>query len=124
MSYLVKLLKRCFYLIFFIPVCAVAMNDLPDPTRPADWLVQTEPVFVEQIQIPGKKIEWRLTAIRIAKNDRSAILNGKLVRVGDMVNSATVIEIQPRAVIVDHEEKKLIVKLLSMEVKKEYTTYR
>ena len=81
-------------------------------------------MFVEQVPAPGREMQWQVTAIRISADDRTAILNGKLVREGDTVNSGQVMEIKPRSVVVNTAEQKLIVKLLSTEVKKEYTKYR
>jgi len=93
---------------------------LPDPTRPADFIaVSTEPVFFEEITIQ-EEVSWEVSAIRISPKDKSAIVNGKLIRVGDNVGSAKVVEINPLSVIVDYEDKKLIVRLFNNQVKKEY----
>lgn len=99
--------------LFCCSMTAVAVAQLPDPTRPAFWSQQTAPVFVEQVQQPGKKIEWRVTAIRIAPDDRTAIVNGKLVRTGDSVSTAVVREINHSAVVIEDNQKQLILRLLS-----------
>lgn len=98
----------------------IGNNELPDPTRPANYIVKdTEPVFIELIDT-NEKISWRVTAIRISADDRSAIVNGKLVRVGDEIRSALISEINPLSVIIDYEDRKLIVRLFNNQVKKEY----
>lgn len=97
---------------------AIAVAELPDPTRPAYWSQKSAPVFVEQTPQPGKKIEWRVTAIRIAPDDRTAIVNGKLVRTGDSVNTAIVREIKHSAVVIEDDQKQLILRLLSSQTMK------
>jgi hypothetical protein len=101
------------------PLFLSANSILPDPTRPATYLIEdTEPVYVEDFDV--EKINWNLSAIRISKNDKSAIVNGKLVREGDEIEKAKVLEIKPRSVIIDHEDNKLIVRLFKNEVVKNY----
>ncbi len=98
----------------------MANAELPDPTRPATYMVmEREPVFFEEIEVKGK-INWKLSAIRISAEDRTAILNGKLVRAGDDIDSAKVLEINPLSVVIDDEDQKLIVRLYNTEVIKNY----
>jgi len=105
-----------------MPIFVVAKAELPDPTRPATYLVEDlEPVFFEEIDIDVKeKINWKLSAIRISTKDRTAILNGKLVRAGDVVGPAKVLEIKPLSVVINYEERKLIVRLYNTKVIKDY----
>ena len=108
-----KRFKQIQILIVFYTACAAvfANNGLPDPTRPANFFVKTESVFVEQVAQPGQKLPWTVSAIRISPTDRTAIVNGKLVRVGDVVSSATVEQINPLSVVIDDDEQRLNVKL-------------
>ncbi len=99
--------------LFAISASAYAVSELPDPTQPAYWLQQSRPVFVEQVQTPGRKIEWRVSAIRISPDDRTAIVNGKLVRVGDTVSTAVVREIQHASVVIEEDQKQLILRLFT-----------
>lgn len=99
---------------------ALAYAELPDPTRPATYVVESlEPVFFEEINVT-EKINWKLSAIRISDKDRTAILNGKLVRAGDDIGPAKVLEINPLSVVIEHEERKLIVRLYNTKVIKQY----
>jgi hypothetical protein len=69
--------KFSLYLLISLSSLSVyAMNELPDPTRPAHYIIEREPVFVEQVVTPGKKIAWTVSAIRISQKNRSAIVNG------------------------------------------------
>jgi len=98
----------------------IANAELPDPTRPTTFTVEErEPVFFEEIDFKVK-IKWKLSAIRISDKDRTAILNGKLVRVGDDIGPAKVLEIKPLSVVIDHEDQKLIVRLFNTKVIKDY----
>lgn len=111
------------YILFFLyllPSLLMANTELPDPTRPASYTVEnTEPVFFEDIDVK-ENINWQLSAIRISDTDRTAILNGKLVRTGDDIGPAKVLEINPLSVVIDHENKKLIVRLFNTKVIKNY----
>ncbi len=117
-------MKYSLILLLAISEAVYAYNGLPDPTRPANYILESVPVFVEQIPEPGQKLSWQVSAIRISSNDRSAIVNGKLVRVGDKVSLGTVLEINPTSVVVDHKQQKLIVRLFNNQVDKKYKPNR
>ncbi|GJM06119.1 MAG: hypothetical protein DHS20C09_21150 [marine bacterium B5-7] len=103
-----------------LPILAMANTSLSDPTRPANYLVEdSDPVFFEEIT-SKEKIDWKLSAIRISDVDRTAILNGQLVRAGDELDSAKVLEINPVSVVIHHEDRKLIVRLFKTKVIKAY----
>ena len=110
---------KFFILVLMLP-CNVSSNtELPDPTRPATFdVVDSEPVVFEETITD--KINWKLTAIRISTDDKSAILNGKLVRIGEEIGPAKVLEINPLSVVINHEDKKLIVNLFKNSVVKNY----
>jgi hypothetical protein len=81
-------------------------QDLPDPTRPADF--QTTLVVQD---LPRELIDWKVTAIRISDSDRTAIINGQLVRTGDAIGPASIHEIQPIQVILIYDNKQVVVRL-------------
>jgi len=113
-----------FYLLLLaiLPLHVSGNTELSDPTRPATYLVEdAEPIFIEEFALVSKeKINWKLSAVRISEKDKTAIINGKLVRVGDEVSNAKVLEIKLRSVVIDHEDHKLIVRLFKNQVKKDY----
>ncbi len=86
-------------------------QSLPDPTRPADY---QNTVVVRDLRLT--RTDWNLTAIRISDTDRTAIVNGTLVRVGDVIGQATVLDIQPVQVILRHENRQVAVRLFSDSV--------
>jgi hypothetical protein len=109
-----------FMVMLILPLYASSNTELPDPTRPATFNVEvSEPVFFEENNIKDE-INWKLTAIRISAADKTAILNGKLVRIGDGVGPAKILEINPLSVVINHEDKKLIVRLFKNPVIKNY----
>jgi len=81
---------------------------LPDPTRPPDYT--PNPFIVEPEQ---QETDFNLTAVRIDETSRSVIINGKLLREGDRIESAQILEIHPAHVILDYEDKRLVVRLYS-----------
>ena len=101
---------------------ASAMAELPDPTQPADYFVA--PQVVEENELPKDLIDWHVTAIRIndKNDDRSAIVNGQLVRAGDQIGPAKVVEIKPASVVLDYDNKHVVVRLFSNIVEKKITT--
>ncbi len=105
-----------------LPMLVIAKAELPDPTRPATYMVKdVEPIYVEVFDENTKeKVSWTLSAIRISEKDRTAIVNGKLVRVGDDIDQAKVLEIKPLSVVIDHNDQKLIVRLFNNQVVKDY----
>lgn len=112
-------------IILLFPVLSFANAELPDPTRPANYITESsEPIYVEVFDESETKVQksWRLSAIRVSESDKSAILNGKLVREGDDIEQAKVLEINSRSVVIDHEEQKLIVRLFNNLVVKDYKT--
>lgn len=106
------------YLILFVllvPVFAVA-EVLTDPTRPYGY--GAAPVIVIQdVEMPREQVNWRLTGIRIAERDKTAILNDKLVREDDTVDGARLVEIEPTSVLIQFEDKQIRVNLLRLNVK-------
>jgi len=101
--------------VFLYTTVAWSAPPLPDPTRPPDYAVNaqihdetTEPVT-----------EFNLTAIRIDRDDRSAIINGQLVRAGNMVGLARVLEIHPAEVVLSIDQRRQVVRLYDRLVKTE-----
>lgn len=99
-----------------------AMAELPDPTQPADYLAV--PKTIEVNELPKELIDWNVTAIRINEktDDRSAIINGQIARPGDQIGPATVLEINPVSVVLNYENKHVVVRLFSNIVQKKITT--
>lgn len=105
-------MKKAYLLILLLLLYFTAVPGavtLPDPTRPPDY---TATAFVPE---PAQKddVEFNLTAVRIDKDSRSVIINGELLRVGDKVGSAEILEIHPAQVILNHENRRMIVRLYS-----------
>lgn len=61
---------------------------------------------------------FQLSAIRITKDQRSAIVNGKSVNVGDRIASARVLSIQASSVTLQKNGKTLTIDLLPLSIKK------
>ncbi len=104
--------------VLLLFVAAVARTDaaLPDPTRPADYSL-TRLVIQDARK---QKTEFNVNAIRISDIDRSAIINGRIVRVGDEINTATVKEINAAEVVLDYERKLVVIPLYSQDISKQF----
>lgn len=90
-------------------------NTLPDPTRPYGYASPRMEVI--EVTEPRDGITWNLTGIRISDRDRSAILNGRVVRAGDRIDDARILGIEPDAVLLDHRDEQLRVRLLDVDIK-------
>lgn len=114
---------------FFINICLLVLavpgtfistklyaESLPDPTRPADYSEVTEVIT----QSPQEQINWNVRAIRTSDTGRNAIVNGKLVKVGDKIDSATILAITSNTVVLSHDSKQLVLKLIPAEIKKRH----
>ena len=99
-------------------VAVADISGLPDPTRPANYSVS----FSAAPVIARERAEFNVRAIRISEQDRSAIVNGMLVRVGDEVGSAKVSEIKNQEVVLDYERKQVRVPLYASNVDKKFKT--
>jgi hypothetical protein len=111
---MIKIIFSMFLL--FIATTMRADADLPDPTRPADYSVA---ISVKQAA-PKTRAEYKLNAVRISVDDRSAIVNGRLVRVGDEIGKAKVKEINIQNIVLDYERKMMTVPLYANGINKLY----
>ncbi len=102
------------FVLALLGACASAWA-LTDPTRPYNFRV--EPEFVE-IEVPEESTDWRLNGIRIDGDKRSAILNGVMIREGEMIENARVLTINPSSVVIEQGDQHLVIKLLDTKVKK------
>lgn len=82
------LISSGFVLLLLANAVSAAAGSLDDPTRPPGKRVYNS--VVKQ-----KSNGWRLASTLISPERRSAIINGRRVTVGDRVNGARVLEIQP-----------------------------
>ncbi len=114
------ILKRQLLAVLLLVSTIMAHADagLPDPTRPADYSVTR----VVQQELPRRKTEFSVSVIRISEIDRSAVVNGKMVRVGDDIGSAKIKEINAVEVVLDYERKLIVVPLFARGISKQYKT--
>ncbi len=64
------------------------------------WQQRREAPIVPAIQVESEP-ELVIASILHSADRRLAVVNGKIVRTGDRVGSSTIVEIQPRAVVVE-----------------------
>jgi hypothetical protein len=91
---------------------------LPDPTRPYAYATAIE----VDTSVRTEGVQWRLNGIRIREGERSAILNGRVVKPGDSLAGARVLEIHPAEVVLEQDAQKIVVKLVLSNVKKHSAT--
>lgn len=109
-------MNKAYITILLWPGLVWGFEQLPDPTKPFGFDTQPE-LIIQERNISQEDISWNLTGIRIAKDSRSAILNGRVIREGDRVNGAQVMEIAPAWVIIEHEKQRIRLELLDINIK-------
>lgn len=108
--------------LFILTVCTFGLvsfsvqAQLDDPTRPPG----------HRLVLPGgKKVatatRFSLSSIRISATRRTAVVNDRSVELGDTINGAKVVAINPSSVKLKKKGKVFSVKLLSQVVKKTRT---
>lgn len=85
-----------------------------DPTRPFGYGEKPE---VIEVEVPEESTEWHLNGVRIYGDSRSAILNGSMIREGDNIENATVLEINPTFVVLEQGDRRLVVRMLELNIK-------
>ena len=99
-------------LCLMLPLPAAAA-ELTDPTRPFSY--RRDAVTV----VSSQQIEsYKVSAIKIGRGGRSAIVNNKNVRPGDRVGSAEVVAIDADGVVLQQERDRIKVTLLDFQVKR------
>lgn len=104
----------CLLLPALMCVC-ISVRALTDPTRPYGY--GEKPEFVE-VEIPEESTDWHLNGIRIEGENRRAILNGMMVREGEMIEKARVLTINQTSIVLEQGDKHLVIKMLDAKVKK------
>jgi hypothetical protein len=94
-------------------VGARANEALPDPMRPPT----THADAVRRLSIEQPQ-QFAVRAIKIAAGQRKALVNERLVGVGDRIGEARVVEINPGVVVIDYLSQRLQVPLLAAPVRR------
>ena len=84
---------------------------LQDPTRPPGVKFNYQPGSSKA------KRSWILSSTLVANGRRNAVINNRLVSVGQTINNARVLSIQTNAVWLLHKQKRIQIKLLAREIK-------
>jgi MSHA biogenesis protein MshK len=91
---------------------AAALTSI-DPTKPYEY----DSLMETRSYAQGEEMLWALSGIKIKPTGKTAILNGKLVREGDALDGAHIIEINPAEVILLRDQQRFAVKLLIRDIK-------
>lgn len=97
----------------FCAFAASAQEGLRDPTQPT--------ALNERARAPTSPVvagpRWRLQSTLIAEDRRLAVINGKTLRVGDAVDSATLVEVRADGVTLEYERVRMDILLLPASVR-------
>ncbi len=99
-------------LILVACTATASAGTLKDPLRPP--LASPKSVAGER-SAPS----WKLASTLVAGDQRSAVINGRVLGLGDRVNGAEVVEIRPGAVRLRRSDKEFLVKLQRRGIRQE-----
>lgn len=91
---------------------AVAAGTLHDPLRPPA-------VFSNPVAATRSAPSWQLASTLVAGDQRSAVINGRVLGLGDRVDGAEVVDIQPGAVRLRRSDREFLVELERRGIKQE-----
>jgi len=116
-----NIVNNMLWILAVMPVAVMTGNafaeTLPDPTRPANY---SDRIAI-QMELPQQFLNWNVRAIRSSESGRNAIVNGSLVKVGDVIDSATIVDITSNSVVLVHNNKQLVLRLGPENIKKKHT---
>ena len=105
-------------MLYFLLGINSVISALPDPTRPPNGFTTS----VIERETPRQRDEFHVNAIRVSDEDRSAIVNGQIVRVGETIGPATVREINLQEVLLEYRARIISVPLFTGTINKIYKT--
>lgn len=98
------------FLAILLLTCGQSAMALDDPMRP--------PTASAVRSSTSSGSAYTLSSTFIARDRKSAIINGRQVSVGDRINGARVVEIMPTQVQLQAQDRTVTVQLLPIAVKK------
>lgn len=106
-----RILRKC---LLALPLLGIMMAadaaELVDPTRPSY-------IGATQQQTGPRAPSWQVESIIVSPTRRLAVINGRVVGVGDRVNGAKVTEILPYEVRLEYQGEVRRVSLVATRVK-------
>jgi hypothetical protein len=100
-------------MLVLIAAGGAAGGELRDPTRPPRLAPPPTPA-----PQPAREVEWKLTLIKYSPVNRSAILNGQVVREGDRIARARVVKILRDALTLELDGRRFRVTLHHPAIKR------
>ena len=109
-------------LLFVTSVQAAEKGALKDPLRPLGFHAPTAPATTRPVA--GTSFEWRLGTVLISAERSVAVINGKALQIGDLLNGYTVKTIETDNVLLQKNKKKLVLRRSGTGLKKAVPTGR
>lgn len=100
-------------LLFGLGFCwpAFGQGPLSDPTRPPVGAIGGAG------QTAQKSLKWKLTSTLISRQRRVAVINDQVVRVGQKIDGAVLVAVEPGSALLHHAGQKIQLKLVAGTVK-------
>jgi hypothetical protein len=108
-----KLFLASLLLAAVCALCFSSVQALEDPTRPPSAEIKTHYVATQKSQQP----RWTLNSTLVSSGRRTAIINNKAVSLGDRINGATVVSIEPSTVRLREKGREVTLMMLQKNIK-------
>ena len=100
---------------------SVAAEPLLDPLRPDHYATGESPSLVGAKTEPSEVV-WQLTTVLVSDARQLAIINGRTVREGDLINGYRVEAIERDRVVLKNKERSVVVPRIGTGLKKTGST--
>jgi hypothetical protein len=100
-----KLFCALFVTCWSVGITSICNAELRDPTKPEGFATTTE------------VNTFTLTATFVSKDNKLAVINGRIMHVGDFLSDVQVISIEENKVVLDGPDGKINLNLLGIPVK-------
>jgi hypothetical protein len=103
-------------LLMLLPLCATS-TELRDPMEPYGYRSAGGTSFESIQNTPLDGITFRLSGIFVGPKGNSAVINDRRVYVGEQIDGAQLVTIDPHAVELELQGEKIKIELLPISVK-------
>lgn len=110
-----KILFLGFVLLVGTSLHAADTSPIRDPLRPLGYQGTASPTVTQRA---AKTVEWRLAAVLISPERTVAVINGQSLQIGDQLNGYELVEIESDKVLLQKNQKKLVLRRAGTGFKK------
>lgn len=105
-------------LLFSVSLHAAEPNALRDPLQPLGYQAQQTSTVQQAV---SRTAEWRLGAVLISPERAVAVVNGRSLQVGDLLEGYKLVKIEPTSVLLQKKQKQIVLHRSGTGLKKAFS---